>query len=395
MNEIKLLKVKMQCFHVDENNIWFVPEEAGVLCKYDLLAKQIVLMRIIPGDMAREYAYSAIVKYENKLVLIPCVAEKIVVYDMDMEVFREIELPDHKEAQLSHIKFIYGFGKGYFIYLIPGSYPYFIRIDMRNFEVFQSGNVAQACKDFFNISNTKVNFSASAWDGGNTIYSAITVSDEKRTQVCLGKIQLPSFQFNIQKPGCVEKEIKGMIWHKGHLFLYSAEENILVLDQNMKMLKCISADTIQVDDDSEEKWVALARICICEDEMYFIRRSKQEAVILDLRDGYTVSNRKLIGEWIRYAGNTSHGILIQSQEKSYFYLKKSGTFAKYYFETERKVIQSCYQKVVTANKECVHEDEIFQVSEWKALVSVSMEQGRNRKNSGKEIYQCIMNDFGG
>ena len=390
MNPKKTLNIKIQCFLMDENYIWLTPEEAGILCKYDLEAKKIVFMQMIPGVMTRNYAYSAIVKYENKLVLIPCLADKIIIFNIDLESFTEVELPNPKEVSLSHVKFIQGFRNEQYIYLIPENYPYFLRIDMKNFEVLQSKNVLQMCKELFHISQSKVAISASAWDGDNAIYVAMTVIDAEKKYTCLGKMELETFEFHMYKPDCME-EIKGMIWHKEQIFLYSAKEQIIVLDQNMQILKSMFVNVVQDRHaDIEEQWVGLAKICVCEEQMFFIRRSKKEAVILDLKEENQILQKKLIDEWVRLAANTIYGMLIQPQTGGYFYLLENGKYKKNFYQVENIVAQNCFRNQVNNYKENLQENMIFELSDLIVFVtSNAAQRALTKKNSGEEIYQYI------
>lgn len=390
MNPIKTLNITMQCFLMDENYMWLIPEEAGILCKYDLESKKIVFMQILPELLTRSYAYSAIVKYENELILIPCMANKIIIFNMDLESFTEVELPDLKEVCLSQVKFIHGFRKEQYIYLIPESYPYFLRIDMKNLEMLQSKNVLQMCKDLFRVPQSKVTISVSAWNGDNTIYVGMTVIDGEKKYTCLGKIDLESFQFYMYMPDCME-EIKGMIWYKEQIFLYSAKEEIIILDQNMQILKSISVNAVQDDHaDSEEQWVGLVFICVYEEQMFFIRRSNKEVVILDLNEGNTILQRKLIDEWTRLAAKTIRGLLIQPQRVDYFYLLANGRYIKNVYQVENKAVRNCFRNAANNYKDNFKENMIFGLSDLIVLVTGNTaQQPVSKMNSGEQIYQYI------
>ena len=213
MSQLKTLQIRMRCFLMDEAFLWFVPEEANILCKYNLESDLIEVMYGLPC----QGSYNMIVKCEMQMVFVPYSAEKILIFNMDTEKFIQIELPETKETYRDTVKFFSGVKKGKAIYLMPGNYPHFLKVDLEHLEVEKSANVFQTCALIYNGSADKWTITASAWDGDNTVYFG---SGNDKENICLGKLELDTMQFEVRKSEDARSWVKGMIWYEGCVFLY-------------------------------------------------------------------------------------------------------------------------------------------------------------------------------
>lgn len=111
------------CRVVDD--LWFITRKTQLLCKYNMKTDVMECVAEIPdAKMASEYI--KLVHYENKLILIPYMANAVCVYDMETGTFRKDYFRDEKV--------IFQFWKGavyeHYLYLMPLRYPAIVRYDV-------------------------------------------------------------------------------------------------------------------------------------------------------------------------------------------------------------------------------------------------------------------------
>lgn len=117
------------CIHADD--IWFVYGHFAVLCKYSISNKQVTVVGKIPvNDMHQESLFLKIIYLEDKLFLIPCWANEIIVYDISDDTFETIGV-----ATTEGLKFTDAYIYDGRIICIPYSYQAIVSINPEKLEL--------------------------------------------------------------------------------------------------------------------------------------------------------------------------------------------------------------------------------------------------------------------
>lgn len=379
MSQLKKLKIRMRCFLEDGRFLWFIPESTDVLCKYSLDFDEIVLMY----KLQCKGSYSVIIRYARQLVLIPYSAEEILVFDMDKEVFNGIKLPETDSVYRRDAKFFQGFIVGNIVYLIPGNYPYILKVDLDSFEVAKSENLFWQCRAFFSAIGVKWTVTASAWDGHNVLYFGI---GDERQNICLGKLDMDTLCFRIRKAQCANSWIKAMICYKDNIFFYSGDWKIIKMNGNLEEIEVISESIMYDyqfpnDMDIVDTFVAAGKIM-------FVRNNGLDMVALDLQDECSVSKGKLIDESVRYASGTRSGYVIQPDREGYFYhINRDGGIKKL-FQIKEEILEDYILKSMENDSNIILENKVWQLPEWSQSISDESFSVQDIKNCGREVYQC-------
>ncbi len=387
--KIRKLNIKIQCFIEYKDSIWFVPEEASILCKYDLNQERIVHIWLIPGDAMRALAYNKILKYQNKLVFIPFGAEEVAIFDIEEEAFTKIKLPE--EAYQNFHKFDDGFIKDNYIYLIPGTYPYVLRINMNNYKLEQSKNLYKMCQRYLNKLKGTIDLSAGSYDGVRTLFIGYGVYYDREIYVGVLKINIETFHIYIRELRHVESWIKGMLWHNERLFLYSAEGKVSVFDEKLETIEVITNSLLKDYVNPEDMGVAY--ICADHEKLIIIRRRGLETIIMNLNDLNSISKRKFIDEPIKYAGCIKSGVLLQSLEEGYFWILNNKKCEIKYVNIERNILLECIQNLISNHKDILEENIFFRLSEWIELVYDKNRDSVKIENNGSKIYFTLLSDI--
>ncbi len=390
MKRVRNLKIKMRCFLEDGDDIWFIPDNTGILCRYHVQSDEIDFMRIIPDEIRSTCAYSSIVKHKDRLILIPYWAEKITIFYLKTEEFEKIDLPDSEEMNQEGHKFQSECKKNNYLYLIPVKYTYIIRLNMDTLEIVKSENIFHICKKYFTSSDIQImECTASVWDGLNTVYVGVTFFGRKKNCSGLVIINLDTLHIGVARELDIEYCVKGMFWYEGKLFLYAGEK-IILLDSSLHELKSISNK--QLKDYKHPGYLYIAHIFITNEKMIFLRKLNLQAVVLDLTNGYTVSKEKLMEESVLYAGSVRNGMIIQPEQfekENYFYLLVNGTFTKKFFSVENSVLMDCFQGKMCQNDNIFYENGMIRLHEWMEFMHTQIGKKRIEKNIGDKIYECM------
>lgn len=138
-SEIK--HILFECYVEQENTIWFSAFMYNGLYKMEKNTLKISFIGRVPGEeIIQSRLYKAAVLIENKIVLAPCSAKEIAVYDIAKDIFIKIPLKDAKEFH-SYVtckdiaKFwtmeVYQAN----VYIMAHYYPSIIKISMLNYEI--------------------------------------------------------------------------------------------------------------------------------------------------------------------------------------------------------------------------------------------------------------------
>lgn len=380
MNQLTKLKIRMKCFLEDGKFLWFIPDLSGVLCKYNLDSGEVVLIYELPCMGS----YIAIIRHERQLVLVPLSAEEILIFDMDQEVFCRIKLPESDEVYLSDRKFFQGFAVNNIVYLVPGGYPYILKVDLDNFDVARSENVFRMCRSFLAVTGVKWAITASAWDGNNALYFGI---GNEKGYICLGRLDLDTLCFSVKRAQYAESLIKAMICYQDNIFFYSADWKIIVMNRDLDEIKVIS-ESIMYDYQSPEE-IYIVDTFVQDGEILFVRALGLDMVVLNLQDEYLVSKRKLVEDSIQYASRTQYGYFIQPDQEGYFYyINKEGVIKKT-FQIRKAILQDYIQKIIADGNHMVYENKVCQLPEWSYSISGESFSMSDIKNCGEEVYQHI------
>ena len=140
-------------FCVDNDTIWFVYGKLCILCKYTISTHVNKIIGAIPVDNPmQENLFQKLILANNKLFMIPCWANEIVVYDLEADRFDIIKIKPGKGLKFS----------GAYVYknkiiCMPASYEYVVGIDIRDMKINYECNVKRIKEeehiDYFNITD--------------------------------------------------------------------------------------------------------------------------------------------------------------------------------------------------------------------------------------------------
>ena len=123
-----------------QDDIWFIHGNVAILCKYNMLKKETTVIGMLPvKNKCREYLFEKIVFYNEKLFIIPCWADEIVIYDINNNSFCKIDL-----EYTNRMKFCNAFIYRNKIVCVPYTYPFAISIDVDTFEICNEYSIENA-----------------------------------------------------------------------------------------------------------------------------------------------------------------------------------------------------------------------------------------------------------
>lgn len=80
-------------YYVDDNVIWFVHGRMNMLCKLDLNTLQYELIGSIPEEkIFQAFLYTGIVKYKERIILVPGYAKDLAIYNIMERKFEKIQI---------------------------------------------------------------------------------------------------------------------------------------------------------------------------------------------------------------------------------------------------------------------------------------------------------------
>lgn len=110
--------------------IWFCPNSHNGLYKLDKGSGTVRLMTRIPNEeLLKSILYSSIVHYKDKIILAPCSAREVAIYDLRYNIAKKIAL--NKLCDLNRkIKFWGAFSCGKYAYFLGAEYPAIVRMNL-------------------------------------------------------------------------------------------------------------------------------------------------------------------------------------------------------------------------------------------------------------------------
>lgn len=113
---------------VNKDDIWFIYGKIPVLCKYNISDKKVDVICGLPNDdIYRESLYEDMIFVNNKLFIIPCWADNIIVYSVETGELVTLEI-----EKSNILKFSKAFLYGEKIICVPYAYSYILSVDVNN-----------------------------------------------------------------------------------------------------------------------------------------------------------------------------------------------------------------------------------------------------------------------
>lgn len=129
------IRVWAHDFCVDGNDIWFVSGKPNVLFKYNVLSNETKVVSLIQEEqLFQQGSFCSIIKGEKHIFLIPAWARNIHIYDVMNQSFTKIKLKNIVEYD-KQILFVKGLLFDGYIYCIPSSYSFLVRICTKDLKV--------------------------------------------------------------------------------------------------------------------------------------------------------------------------------------------------------------------------------------------------------------------
>lgn len=124
----------------DGESLWFVEGKINLLMQYHIKAKRLICRGFIPKESCmQEYAYGAITYADGKVFMLPSYANYIHVYDIEKDVFFELDYPEREKFNnVCKFQGIYVYKDA--LYCVPYEYGYFLRIQLSSMNVEVAGN---------------------------------------------------------------------------------------------------------------------------------------------------------------------------------------------------------------------------------------------------------------
>lgn len=126
---------------IEEKNIWFFAFRRNYLCCFNLETKNKKTYPLPNCGLngSEKQLYHFILKIGSRILLVPRVANVLMIYDIEEEKFYTLKLPketkSNEKYQPDEAKFCNGFTKDKYFYLFGLSYQGIVRINSENFEV--------------------------------------------------------------------------------------------------------------------------------------------------------------------------------------------------------------------------------------------------------------------
>ena len=377
-----ILKIRMKCFLLDKSYVWFVPEEAPILCRYDLDKRLIDFLKEIPQC---EGTYSTIVKYKEKLVLIPFSANKVAIFSVEKLDFLMINLPETDFKFRDNMKFMDGFVVGTSVVFIPAGFPFFLKIDMDTLEIKKSSNWCLQYEDYINETDGCVAIVSGIWDQENILYVGIN-KQTSNDKSCLGVVQLDSLEIQFKKVPYIKTWYRNVNLIGEKLYICSADGDIVIMDKDGEYAEKISACTLKNIEDVEGVYIA----CTYYHNYLYYYKVNGGVWEFDLKT-QVMSQSLLIKKPIIYAKIfDGYHVLVQAQEKGVFYLVDDNiSVSKYDFEIDKELKNSFFIKLLNRDN-YISESVFASLGSFCTMVQDNLEEKMiQNENIGRQIYDSV------
>lgn len=132
---------RIECYDIviEENKMWFFCAKKNILCEFDRLKNQVFILAEMDETELKAPSYCLIKKIGMKLILIPWMASKIAVFDLNTKQMRYIPLDfiaDMDTAICNNMrKFWKSFVYKNYVYMLGFEYPAIIKLDINTMQL--------------------------------------------------------------------------------------------------------------------------------------------------------------------------------------------------------------------------------------------------------------------
>lgn len=292
------IRISPAAFCVNGNDVWVVHSKYNLFFRYNLESKETQIYSTNPyGEICKKSQFCGIHVYKDKVFLIPCWSEKLLIYDTNSE---EIFVMD--EGKKKQGRFIKSFVIEHLLYCIPFYEDYILIIDMEKAKIVDK-------IDWRNEKYKENDYINDAFVNGEVIYCVIpnrndsimilsdrtihTIDLEKENERYIsGEIFNGSiYLFGISKQVVYEySELKGkaqrkLIMSSGSCMFSYKDDKYLVLDSDDKdelSYLDLEDNIIEVDvtskSDGEKRSSSLAGLFLGETDRKFYYDKRENAL---------------------------------------------------------------------------------------------------------------------
>lgn len=251
------------CIYMDA--IWFVYGRIATLCKSDITGSKTVVVAELPCDNPLQSdLYYRIMPINRKLFFIPYWGDRILIYDIDKEIFSQITFLESEEGYFQN-----AFFEGEDIICLPAKSKYIYRVNTDEYtiekEVFIDAYLKKINDNCFNDSdriNDKLYYLVDAetnwiyqYDSRNREFSSFCLGSEERKYSSVVAVDDELLICSCETQEIVRystyfhKEI-GTWWPKGlcNIALRKVGENIIIDDKNSACMEIYDTNYTKQDE---------------------------------------------------------------------------------------------------------------------------------------------------
>jgi len=142
-------------FNVEDDEIWFVPYEYNLLCKYNIKTKKVEEILTLDFSTVQVESFNNIYRYHKQIFLIPAFEKFLLIYDIEKKSFDRIDFFGNTNV-ISMFNQCFQYGE--WLYLFPTNYDAFARINMNTYVLQEFPIKDNKCKMFYSFAymNDKV-----------------------------------------------------------------------------------------------------------------------------------------------------------------------------------------------------------------------------------------------
>lgn len=141
-------KIGFTDFAVRGNYVWFCDMYHSRLIKMDISTGEMCLEAVMPAfPVGRQMGYGTIIIHEDKLVITPRNADRILIYDLKSRDMTELPLTDGEKPEGKPL-FINAFAYKNNIFLVPGRFFALVKLNMDNMELTYYDKIVEDAKAY-------------------------------------------------------------------------------------------------------------------------------------------------------------------------------------------------------------------------------------------------------
>ncbi len=213
-------QLRMENFLYHNNKIYFVDADLNLLCCASLDNKKVEIIDSIPEENINEnYLASDIQIYKNKLIIIPNVAKKLWIYDMDIRSWHGVDINTYKVEYIKY-KFFQAVLWNNKLLLLGHQYPMNVRVDLDTEEI-EYLDIPNEVSDGYNFTQN-VLFRDGYVIKDNFLYAPTCGSNY------VMKLNLNTCDTKWERVGEEDNRFSGIVWHENYFWLSSNNKDEIV-----------------------------------------------------------------------------------------------------------------------------------------------------------------------